>query len=624
MISKFRKLQDTWFAKTILILTGLSFMSLFGVAGYMGSVGKNRPVIKVDNFELLQGDAYALLDKEVQVAKQLFGDKFEVTDAIRHSMLQDIVQKNLNNMIIQNIAKKNSVSIADDLVKQVIFAQKEFKDAEGKFDINRLRQILAASGWSEQQYINSIKLDIIKQNIIQTPIENINTPKTLLKYMAKINNQQRVFKYITVDPTTLKIDRNASEEEILQYYQDFNLNFMAPETRDISFFYVSNADIIKQIKISDEEAEEYYKGNSAQFETPETRKVLQMVFDSEEKANEAIEALNKNEDFYGVAKKLANQEKADTDLGFVAKDMLLEELSEAVFNTNKGAISGPIQTTMGWHIVKIDDIKAGSKVDKNKALAKIKETLTKDKLYDHLYTLASQIEDKAGAGDSFESIAESLKTKVYTAKNINENGEAKLSDKNMKDIVSASDFIDMAFSYNAGEISQVIEFDDGFALIKVDAVYDSHPKDIEEVRPEIVKLWENNERTAIAQEIVNDVIHDLESGDDITDIAKRFNLNLKTTAPLNRKQEFADLSEYEMKDLFLEKVGAPRIINHDGKVVIVVTSKIINSDAKESDDEAILRQAKLDLYQEYANRLLSDFSSDYDVRVKYRLLGLAD
>ena len=211
MISKFRKLQDTWFAKTILILTGLSFMSLFGVAGYMGSVGKNRPVIKVDNFELLQGDAYALLDKEVQVAKQLFGDKFEVTDAIRHSMLQDIVQKNLNNMIIQNIAKKNSVSIADDLVKQVIFAQKEFKDAEGKFDINRLRQILAASGWSEQQYINSIKLDIIKQNIIQTPIENINTPKTLLKYMAKINNQQRVFKYITVDPTTLKIDRNASE-----------------------------------------------------------------------------------------------------------------------------------------------------------------------------------------------------------------------------------------------------------------------------------------------------------------------------------------------------------------------------------------------------------------------------
>ena len=63
MITKFRKLQDTWFAKSILILTGLSFVSLFGVAGYMGSVGKNRPVIKVDSYELLQSEAYAQLDK---------------------------------------------------------------------------------------------------------------------------------------------------------------------------------------------------------------------------------------------------------------------------------------------------------------------------------------------------------------------------------------------------------------------------------------------------------------------------------------------------------------------------------------------------------------------------------
>ena len=160
MITKFRKMQDTWFAKVILILTGLSFVSLFGVAGYMGSVGKNRPVIKVDSLEMLQGDAMGQLDREIQMARKLLGDTFEVSDVIRQNMLQEIVQRNLNNMILRNIAKKNGVSISDELVRQIIYSQSEFHNASGKFDINRFRQVLALSGMSEQQYIDSVKLDL--------------------------------------------------------------------------------------------------------------------------------------------------------------------------------------------------------------------------------------------------------------------------------------------------------------------------------------------------------------------------------------------------------------------------------------------------------------------------------
>jgi len=624
MITKFRKLQDTWFAKTILILTGLSFMSLFGVAGYMGSVGKNRPAIKVDNYEILQSEVFAQLDKEIALAKRLFGDNFEISDSIRLNMLQDIVQKNLNSMIVQNIAKKNNVSISDELVRQVIFSQPEFRDSEGKFDINRLRQVLSASGWSEQQYVESIKQDIIKQNIIQTPIENINIPNVLLKYMAKIDNQKRIFKYITIDTNKLPIDRKISEDEILQYYQDFNLNFMAPETRDVSFFYVSNEEIGKMTVISDEDAEAYYAENKAQFSTPETRKIAQMVFDDEDTANKALAEVNTGKDFYTVAKDMANQSQTDTDLGFVAKDMLLEELSEAIFAAKSGSIVGPVKTSMGWHIAKIENIKSGSEVEKSKALSQIKDTLKKERMYDEAYEVSTQIEDKIGAGESFDDIAKNVNAKIYTVKNLQENGQAQKADANMKKITSSPDFIDMAFSYNAGEISQIIEFDDGFALLKVDAVYDSHAKDINDVRAEIIKMWEANERTAIMQEITNDVLHDLESGDSIDEIAKRFGLNLKTTVELSRKGSFADLTENNMNDLFLEKIGAPRIFNIDGKELIVVMNKIINTKTDTASNDEILRKIKLDLYQEYANRLLADFSSDYDVRIKYRLLGMAD
>ena len=623
MITKFRKMQDTWFAKIILILTGLSFVSLFGVAGYMSSVGKNRPVIKVDNFELLQGDALGQLDREIQMAKRLFGDEFEISDTIRFNMLQEIVQKNLNTMIIRNIAKKNNISISDELVRQIIFSQPEFRGIDGKFDLNRMRKVLSLSGTTEAQYIDSLKQDITRQNVIQTSVENFNIPKALLKYLAQINNQKRVFKYITLDIKNLPIDRKISEDEVQQYYQDFNLNFMAPETRDVSFFYLSNDDINKQMKISDEDAESYYRENAARFETPETRQLQQMVFDDEASAQAALADLNAGKDFAAVAQDKAGQDKEITNLGFVAKDMLLEYLAEPVFSAPAGKIVGPIKTDMGWHIVKINDIKAGSKTDKAQALKQIKDMLKKERAYDEAYELAANIEDKVGAGEDFAAIAQSFNATVHTAKNLEESGQATVSNAVLKPIVSAPDFIDTAFSYNQDEISQVIELDDGIALLKVDTVYDSHPKDLEVVRPEIIKMWEENERTAIAQEITNDVLHDLESGDSIDEIAARFKLHLTMTSPISRQQNFADLSENEMKDLFLEKEGTARILSNNNKRYIVVTDKIINPTTAETD-ETVLRQAKLDFAQEYADRLLSDFSSDYDVRVKYRLLGLAD
>ena len=617
-------MQDTWFAKVILILTGLSFVSLFGVAGYMGSVGKNRPVIKVDSFEMLQGDAMGQLDREIQMARKLLGDTFEVSDVIRQNMLQEIVQRNLNNMILRNIAKKNGVSISDELVRQIIYSQSEFHNASGKFDINRFRQVLALSGMSEQQYIDSVKLDVAKQNVLQTPIENMNIPQVLLDYMAKIYNQKRIFKYITLDLKTLPIDRKISEDEIEQYYQDFNLNFMAPETRDISFIYLSNNELSNQVVISDEEAESFYQENASRFETPETRHLSQMVFDDEASASEAMQALKAGKDFYTIAKEKAGQDRAITDLGFVAQDMMLESLAEDVFSASIGDVVGPLKTDMGWHIVKIEAIKAGSKMNKNKALAEIKDNLKKEKIYDEAYDLMAKIEDRIGAGEDFASIAQSLKAQIHTAKNMEENGTALLSNPQMSNIVSAADFIDTAFSYNEGEISQVIELDDGIVLLKVDSIYDSHPKPLETVKPEIIKMWQENERIAIAQEITNDVIHDLESGDNIDEIAHRFNLNLKTTAPLLRQQMFSTLSEVEMNELFLESVGTPKVFDNKDSRTIVVVDKIINTDSTHQNNDTIMRQTKLDISKEYADRLLSDFSSDYDVRVKYRLLGLAD
>ena len=626
MMDKLARAQKNWLSKFILILTALSFVSLFGVSGYLTGAAQNKPVIKVDDIKISQQQFALLFEQEQQMARNLFGDNLQLTDEIRNTMLQGLVQRELTNAIIERTAEKLNIHISDDLIRKIIYSQAEFLDANGNFSLERLRMVLSASGWTEQRYVEALKKDIVKQQLIQNPAANMNVPDVLLNKLAKVENMRRVFKYIVVAPANVKVDRKITPEEIEQYYADFSTNFIEPEKRDVSFIVLSVDEMAQNMALDDAEIEAYYAENIAQFEVPETRNILQMAFDTKEDADKAMAQLNEGKDFYKVAQEVAGQTKEATDLGFVAKDMLIADMAEEMFAAKVGDVLGPVKSDLGWHIMKLTDIKAGSKMDKAKARAKIVEALKKERAYDEAYAVASEIEDKIGGGASLEDIAKEMKSKVMVVKALGEDGQYASAPQGYDKTLKSSEFVDTAFSYNVGEVSQVTETDDGFVVARVDKIAEAHPLPVEAVSGEIEKMWEINERSAIAQEIVNDVMHDLENGDKINEVAQRFGLNVKTTKPLNRGGSFEGLSQAAMIELFQESLGEPKLITQGDEKIIAVTDKIIGKNEKPDEELAfgVERRVKIDLSQDVANALVNSFGEDYDVRVKYRLIGLAD
>ena len=626
MIDKLAKAQTNWMSKLILTLTALSFMSLFGISGYLTGAARNKPVIKVDDIKISQQQFSMLFEQEQQMARSLFGDGLQISDEMRNAMLQGLVQRELNNAIMERTADKLNIHISDNLVRKIIYSQAEFLDANGDFSLERLRRVLSASGWSEQRYIEALKKDIIKQQLIQNPSVNMNVPEVMLERLAKVESQKKVFKYITVSPDKVKIDRKITQEEVEQYYEDFSSNFIEPEKRDVSFIVLSVDDMTKDFVPETSDIEAYYEENVSQFETPETRKILQMVFDSQEDADKAMSELKNGKDFYAVAKDVAGQDKRTTDLGLVAKDMLIADMADDVFAAKAGEVAGPTKSDLGWHIMKVVDIKAGSKTDKAVAHKKIAEILKKERAYDEAYTVSTEIEDKIGGGATLDDIASEMGVKIMNVKGLGEDGKYTQAPTTYSRTLKSAEFIDTAFSYNIGEISQVIEVDDGFVIVRVDQITDAHPIPMEKVKDEIEKMWEINERSAIAQEIVNDVMHDLENGDKIVEVGQRFGLAVKTTKPLLRSGSFEGLSQNAMIELFQEGLGKPKLISMGDEKIIVVADKVIDAGEKPSEAvvDGVKRRAKIDLSQDVATALINNFGEDYDVRVKYRLIGLAD
>lgn len=627
MITKIRKYQDSWITKSILALTALSFMSLFGVSGYVSSAGKNRAVIKVDNLEILQDEMNFKHQNNIRRTQSMFGDALEINEEMSKKILDDLVKKELADMIIARKAQKENVSISDELIKKIISSQPEFMDNSGNFNPEFLRRQLAYFDMSEQDYINNIKRNVLHHHLVSSPVEKITFPHFMSKYFSQIKNQQKVFNYVEINPADIKVDREISDEEIEQYYQDFAPQFEEPEKRNLSFIELRFDDLTKNIIPSEKEIKDFYDDNSSEYIIPEKRNILQMVTSTKEEADKAYKLLSDGADFYKVAADIANQDKSTTDLGKVSADSLLPELTDDVFDAKLNQIVGPINSEFGWHILKVNQITPKKETPLSDVRSKIIATIKQEQAYDEASRIITEIEDKIGSGATFDEIANEFNAKTNLVKGLKEDGSfVSISNKKYADLVKSTDFTELAFSYNKNEISQALETENGFVFATITDINEAHVKDLSLVKPIISKMWTENEKSAIAQEMANDVVADLDNGETLSDISNRFKLKMHTTAPLKRNETFGKLNKAQYSEAFQVPTGEYKVLSSNSITTIVIPVKVINNntDANSKHLEEINDEMQNTFEEDLQSELIDKYSKDMDVRVKYRLLGLAD
>lgn len=82
-----------------------------------------------------------------------------------------------------------------------------------------------------------------------------------------------------------------------------------------------------------------------------------ILVETEEKAKEVLTKLKAGGDFAALAKAESKDPgSADGgDLGYFTKNEMVAEFAEAAFKLEKGALSEPVKTQFGWHIIKVED-----------------------------------------------------------------------------------------------------------------------------------------------------------------------------------------------------------------------------------------------------------------------------
>ncbi|MGO5074888.1 peptidylprolyl isomerase [Clostridium sporogenes] len=119
----------------------------------------------------------------------------------------------------------------------------------------------------------------------------------------------------------------------------------------------------KDVKVEDKDAKKYYNENQSMFtEKPNIMNVSHILVKTEDEAKKVKKRLDSKEDFAKVAKEVS-QDPGSKDKGGLLGDINYNDANfdptfmKAAIALKQGAVSNPVHTQFGYHIIKINSKK---------------------------------------------------------------------------------------------------------------------------------------------------------------------------------------------------------------------------------------------------------------------------
>jgi len=133
--------------------------------------------------------------------------------------------------------------------------------------------------------------------------------------------------------------------------------------------------IFKDVVVSDEESHKYYDAHKSEFIAPEERRVAQILVSNEKDAANVSQLLASGTEFETAVKKYSRDPVSamqDGDLGWITPDKVPSAF-KPVLALAQGEVSKPIQSSGGWHLIKVSEIKPQRQL----AFDEVKDRVTK-------------------------------------------------------------------------------------------------------------------------------------------------------------------------------------------------------------------------------------------------------
>ena len=425
------------------IMMGLMFLLiipsfvLFGIDGYTNMRQKGAPVAQVAGLDITQSEWDAAHKDEVDRARESMPTldvKLLDTPQMRFATLERMVR---DRVLLAAAEKLKLVTtdgrLARDLERNPTIASLRLPD--GRLDMERYRQLLAAQGMSPEMFEARVRADLSTRQVMLGVTGSGFTPAAEADIALNALFQRREIQLAKFNPSDFANRVTISDADLEAFYKRNEALFQAPEQADIEYLVLDLDAIRKTLTLDPQEVKSYYDQNATRLSGQEERRASHILLSAPQtapaadrqkaraKAEELLAAVRKNPDsFADVARKNSQDTGSASnggDLGLFARGAMVKPFEDAVFSMKNGEVSGIVESDFGYHIIKLTEIKA----PKTRTFEEMKEQIEADLKKQQAQRRFAELADSFTNGvyeqsDSLKPVAERLKLDIQKASGI--------------------------------------------------------------------------------------------------------------------------------------------------------------------------------------------------------------
>ncbi|MCX5514590.1 peptidylprolyl isomerase [Kaistia algarum] len=627
MLETMRRYASGWVAQILIGILIVSF-AIWGIAGALSGINTNT-VAQVGGTEISTIDFDRAYRGQIDNLSQQMGQQITPDQAKAFGLPNQVLARLVAQAALDDQASTLALGVSQDTLVKEIADDPAFKGPGGAFDRAVFVQRLRQRGMTEDDYVMEREASEKRRQLAASLSGGATVPAALAAALHNYQTEARTIRYIVIPSSAIPDVGQPNADELTAYYNDHKADWRAPELRDIAYVKMDAVDIVDPAAITDADAQKAYDADKARFTTPETRQVYQLTFTDESTARAAEASLKGGATFESIVEG-SGRKLADTDLGVVTKDKLIEpKVADAAFAAPANSSTDVIIGSFGPVIVHVGDVMPEQVKPFDAVKDEIKADLALSAAKSDLSVLRDAIEDAKAGGATLDEIA--TKNKLKVAKIAVDASGNDAEGKPVADIPAKDALLKAAFESDVGiDNAAVTTADNGSVWYQINSINPAHDRPLDEVRQKVIDAWRaattEDRLLAKAKEVSDQVA----KGQTLDEAAAALSLTVETDSGQTRgSKPPADFSSDALKAAFAGPKGhvATAAGVKDGEQIVlkvddVTETPYVAGNAEQAPVEKQLAEAiQNDLLQQYVNELQNTLGATINQSTLQRVIG---
>ncbi|MBV8888652.1 MAG: SurA N-terminal domain-containing protein [Alphaproteobacteria bacterium] len=541
-----------------LLILSFGFWGIYTRSPYFQDKSPDTVIATVGDQSIRADEMQADLQRALERLSQRFGGAIDLQQAKQLGIVDTILRQLVERRLIDEEVRRMQLDVSDDVIRSIISGNPNLRGPDGRFDPAMFQQLLMMNRMTEDQFVARMRRDVPANDLLHAVVAGAAMPQPIADVLYRYRNEKRVADLVAFPLSGITDAGQPSDADLSAFYDAHPDLFRTPEYRGFTLVSLSPADLEKGIEVPEDKLRAEYDQRKDEFETPERRDVQQILAPSKEKAEEAAAALAGGEDWNEVATKIAGMDPDAIDLGLLKRSELPSQLGDIAFEQPLNTPSEPVETPLGWHILRVVKIDPAATQSFDQVKAQLAAELAREDAVDQVYKVANQVDDALAGGASLADVAVKFNLKATEVAAVDVNDQ----DPEGKPValpVSAPEVLKIGFGANEGETTRVTETQDNavFAL-HVDKLTPPRLKPLDEVKDQAAAAWQREKRSQLAKDKAQALAGAVKPDDPLAVEAAKQGLTVATTSPLGRqpdREAKTPIAPALVAKLFQAKIG---------------------------------------------------------------------